>query len=97
MDVPLGDLLADLATDIIGSCIFGYDMGSQTSAEGEREKGPEGVLTCLRQSLALQPQFFASGLLAPIRRILANRKLGYYQRYENCTLYTDTFRVDFTT
>ncbi|WQF80981.1 Putative cytochrome P450 [Colletotrichum destructivum] len=79
-DVPLGDYLADLATDVIGSCVVGYDMGSQKSAEGEREKGPDGLLTILRDSVALQPHFFGSGLLAGIRRLSARRKLKDYQR-----------------
>lgn len=91
VDVALGDLLSDLATDVIGSCIIGYDLGSQTSAEGEREKGPDGILTCLRQSVALQPQFFGSGLSAHIRRLIAIRKLKHYQRYANralCNLFS---------
>lgn len=79
-DVPLGDYLADLATDVIGSCVVGYDMGSQKSAEGEREKGPDGLLTILRDSVALQPHFFGSGLLAGIRRLSARCKLKDYQR-----------------
>lgn len=83
VDVPLGDLLADLATDIISSCIVGYEMGSQTSAEGDKEKGPDGILTCLRQSVALQPHFFGVGLPALIRRIFARRKLRHIQRYYN--------------
>lgn len=85
-DVPLGDLLADLATDVIGSCVVAHEMGCQTSVEGEREKGPDGLLTCLRDSVALQPQFFGSGLSASARRVLAKRKLKHYQRYNHRAL-----------
>ncbi|KAF6835663.1 AflN protein [Colletotrichum plurivorum] len=85
-DVPLGDLLADLATDVIGSCVVAHEMGCQTSAEGEREKGPNGLFTCLRGSVALQPQFFGSGLSASVRRVLAKRKLKHYQRTLDTTI-----------
>ncbi|KAL7775608.1 hypothetical protein CFE70_009452 [Pyrenophora teres f. teres 0-1] len=54
-DVSLGDLLADLATDVIGSCVVAYEMDAQLSEDGEKEKGPMGLLTCLRESVALQP------------------------------------------
>ncbi|KAJ0161189.1 putative monooxygenase [Colletotrichum tanaceti] len=80
VDVPLGDLFADLATDVIGSCVVGYDMGSQMSAEGEGERGPDGLLTILRDSMALQPHFFGSGLWASMRRLSARRRLKDYQR-----------------
>ncbi|KAF6815607.1 AflN protein [Colletotrichum musicola] len=82
-DVRLGDLLADLATDVISSCVVAHEMGCQTSADGEREKGPNGLFTCLRDSVAIQPQFFGSGLSASVRRVLAKRKLKHYQRTLN--------------
>ncbi|KAK2043661.1 AflN protein [Colletotrichum somersetense] len=55
-------------------------MYSQTSAEGEKEKGPAGLLTCLRESVALQPYFFGSGLLAQISLLSAKRRLKHIQR-----------------
>lgn len=82
VDVPLGDFLADLATDIISSCIIKYNMDSQNSSEGEKEKGTHGILTCLRQGVALQPMFFGSGLPAWFRRVSAHRQLKYIQRHE---------------
>lgn len=81
VDVVLGDALADLATDIISSCIIGYNMESQTSSDGEKEKGPEGLLTCLREGVALQPFFFQSGLSAWLQRMSAYRKLKHIQRH----------------
>ncbi|KAK2025336.1 cytochrome P450 [Colletotrichum zoysiae] len=76
-DVTLGDLLADLATDVIGSCVVGYDIDAQSSEEGEKEKGPDGLLTCLRESVALQPLALGPGFF---QRLSAKRKLKHYKR-----------------
>ncbi|CAE7211579.1 hypothetical protein HRS9139_09248 [Pyrenophora teres f. teres] len=74
-DVSLGDLLADLATDVIGSCVVAYEMDAQLSEDGEKEKGPMGLLTCLRESVALQPLIGGPGFF---QRQSAKRKLRQY-------------------
>ncbi|KAK2042430.1 cytochrome P450, partial [Colletotrichum somersetense] len=76
-DVSLGDLLADLTTDVIGSCVVGYEIDAQLSEEGEKEKGPNGLLTCLRASVALQLHANGPGIL---QRLSAQRKLKQYRR-----------------
>jgi hypothetical protein len=83
VDVTLGDLLADLATDVISSCLIGYNFDAQTSSHGEKEKGIEGILTCLREGVAIQPRFFGSGLSAFYGRISAWREMRRIKRYTN--------------
>lgn len=81
-DVPPGDLLSDLATDVVtGSCVVGHETDVRLS-EGEKEKGSKDPSICLRDSsVALQPLAMGPGFFQHL--LSAKRKLKHCMRYNN--------------